>query len=84
MATVSPIGSNRLTFSREKVLKLTYNKEETQICAGNTPDPPLLQGREKGERGEEGGVGERRELRGRREKMGKGRGEANKARGKGG
>ena len=35
-------------------------------------------------RGEGGGVGEKRELRGRREKMGKGRRGANKARGKGG
>ena len=56
---VCPIGSNRLSFSREKVLKLTYSKVETQICRGNAPDPPH-QGSEKGERGEGGRVGERR------------------------
>ena len=63
MATVFPIGSNRLSFSREKVLKLTYNKVETQIYGGNTPDPHF-----RGERrgGEGGGrwLGERRELKG--------------------
>ena len=41
---------------------------------GKHPGPPL-QGREKGERGEGGGVGERRELRDMVEKMGKWKGE---------
>ena len=64
------------------MLKLTYSKVETQICVGNAPDP--IPGREKGERGEGGGVGERRELRGRWEKMVQGRGGGIKARRKGG
>ena len=61
------------------MLKLTYSKVVTQICGGHPG--PSLQGRVKGESGEGGGVGERRELSwGWREKMGKGRGGANKAR----
>ena len=54
MATVSPTGSNRLFFSREKVLKLAYSKVETQICGGNTPDPHFREGIRWGEGREEG------------------------------
>ena len=78
MATVSPIGSNRLSFSVEKVLKLTHSKVETQICGRNTRIPTSGEGG-----GEGGGVGERRELMGRWEKMGKVRGGGNKARERG-
>ena len=51
MATVSPIGSNRLSFSREKVLKLTYSKVETQICEGNALDSHFRGGRRGREEG---------------------------------
>ena len=54
MATVSPIGSNRLSFSREKVLKLTYSKVETQTCGGNAPDPHFS-GERRGREGREEG-----------------------------